>query len=90
MPQVDKDSPPAKTVIEFHRNSDYDGSSNSQHHTLGSLPGQASPGNHLHDGGTSKLLGEGITISGSKGGNAALASLISALSQVLGFNDSTT
>lgn len=87
---VDKNSPAPDVVEKFHANSDVDGGNLAQHHTLGSFPGQASPGPHLHDGGTSKQLMEGITIIGAKGGNVALANLITALSQVLGFTDNTT
>lgn len=87
---VDKSSPSADIVLKFHANSDVDGSNLAQHHTLGSFPGQASPGTHTHDGGTSKQLMEGVTITGAKGGNVALANLITALSQVLGFTDNTT
>lgn len=51
---------------------------------------QASPGDHKHDGTTSKQLMTGITITGSKGGNAALADLITKLAAALGFTDGTT
>jgi hypothetical protein len=40
----------AAKVNEFHINSDVDKSAISQHHTLGTLATQASPGNHSHDG----------------------------------------
>jgi chemotaxis response regulator CheB len=58
--------------------------------TLGAGNLQASPGDHKHDGTTSKKLMTGITISGSKGGNAALADLITKLAAALGFTDATT
>jgi hypothetical protein len=58
--------------------------------TLGPGNLQASPGDHKHDGITSKKLMTGITISGSKGGNAALADLITKLAAALGFTDATT
>ena len=54
-------------VKDFHLNSDVDQSFIAQHHTLGSLTNQASPGDHIHDGTTSKRLklanfeGESIT-----------------------------
>ena len=86
----DETKPSSKKVQDFHTNSDADGSRNSFHHTLGVGRGQASPGDHLHDGGSSKLLMEGITVTGAKGGNAALANLISNLAAVLGFTDGTT
>lgn len=37
-------------VNDFHLNSDRDSSATAQHHTLGTNPYQASPGNHNHDG----------------------------------------
>lgn len=43
-------------VKDFHLNSDVDQSFIAQHHTLGSLTNQASPGDHIHDGSTSKKL----------------------------------
>ena len=51
---------------------------------------QASPGDHTHDGTTSKRLLEGITLTGSKGGNAALANLITILVDNFGLTDNTT
>lgn len=45
--------PSAEEVNEAHINSDVDKSRLSQHHTLGTSPTQASPGNHNHDGVTS-------------------------------------
>jgi hypothetical protein len=49
-------SVPAEEVNLFHLNSDRDAGSTAQHHTLGLGPGQASPGNHNHDGRNSKRL----------------------------------
>lgn len=84
--------PTARQVGEFHTKADTDGSTSSMHHTLGISHNQASPGDHSHDGQTSRLVGSGrkITISGSKAGNAALASLITALKQVIDITDNTT
>lgn len=48
--------PSSKEVELFHTNSDKDGSPTSIHHTLGNGPNQASPGDHVHDGGTSKEI----------------------------------
>ena len=81
--------PSAKEVDDFHTNADTDQRSESLHHTLGPGPSQASPGNHTHDGGTSSPLWEGGTISGSRGGNVALASVIALLVQK-GAIDATT
>jgi hypothetical protein len=86
----DETKPSSKKVQDFHTNSDADGSRNSFHHTLGVGRGQASPGDHLHDGGSSKLLMEGDVLTGAKGGNVALANLISLLSTRFGFTDNTT
>ncbi|MGS2592229.1 hypothetical protein [Streptomyces hebeiensis] len=41
----------------YHNRSDADVSSRSLHHTLGMGNNQASPGNHIHDGITSKKIG---------------------------------
>ena len=85
-----KTSPPPEQVNKFHARSDVDSSAFAQHHTLGVKHDQASPGDHTHNGEGSRFIMEGVTITGSKGGNAALASLISALSDYLGFTDGTT
>jgi len=79
----------ARAVWKIHQNSDVDFSSTSQHHTLGPLSNQASPGGHIHDGTTSKQLLDGVSITGSRGGNAALASVISVL-VAMGATDNTT
>lgn len=84
--------PTAREVNLIHANSDIDSGPSAGHHSLGVNRNQASPGDHVHDGKASKLLGAGmhITISGSKGGNAALTSLIAALKQVISITDNTT
>jgi hypothetical protein len=46
----------AAIVNSFHLSSDVDKSAISQHHTLGILGTQASPGDHNHDGTNSKKL----------------------------------
>lgn len=43
-------------VKRLHRDSDVDENPLAQHHTLGILPNQASPGDHIHDGKTSKRI----------------------------------
>jgi hypothetical protein len=86
---VDNSKPPAKVILDFHTNSDIDGGPSTQHHSLGLNRGQASPGDHMHDGSTSKLILTGVTISGAKGGNTALASVIAALVN-LGATDAST
>jgi hypothetical protein len=51
--------PTSVEVTKFHTNSDVDTSVTAQHHTLGIQHNQASPGDHQHDGKSSKLLGKG-------------------------------
>jgi hypothetical protein len=46
----------AAIVNSFHLSSDVDKSAISQHHTLGIQATQASPGDHIHDGTTSKRI----------------------------------
>lgn len=43
-------------VKEFHFNSDVDENPLAIHHTLGSFANQASPGDHVHDGKTSRKI----------------------------------
>lgn len=86
---VDKRFPASKEVEVFHTNSDKDGSPTASHHTLGNGPNQAAPGDHTHDGGSSKQLLEGTNITGSKSGGTALDSVIAAL-VALGATDGTT
>lgn len=87
-----QESPPPGRVNGFHTRDDVDSSQLSHHHTCGIGHNQASPGDHVHDGVSSRKVGTGlaITISGAKGGNAALASLITALKQVMDITDNTT
>lgn len=42
--------PSYEEVKRLHSNSDVDQNPLAQHHTLGTLPNQASPGDHTHDG----------------------------------------
>ena len=76
-------------VDDFHEQSDLNTRSEAQHHTLGPSQNQAAPGNHNHDGGTSIPLWEGNTLTGSRGGNMALSSVIAILVQK-GAVDATT
>lgn len=79
-------------VNKLHSRSDVDRSARAQHHTLGFRPNQASPGNHVHDGGNSKKIaaGLGLILTGSKGGNVALTNLINMLKPYVEFTDNTT
>lgn len=85
-------APEPRDVNFFHERSDKDSSVSAQHHTLGTGHNQASSGDHVHDGRSSRKVGTGmgLTISGAKGGNAALGSLITMLKNVIDFTDNTT
>lgn len=85
-------SPEPREVNQFHSRSDVDSSTTAQHHTLGVKHDQASPGDHNHDGKGSRKIGQGLslTLTGAKGGNVALANLITMLQNVIEFTDSTT
>ena len=82
----------ARQVNQLHEKSDVDTSPNSQHHRLGTDRNQASPGSHNHSGKDSKKVGDGmgLTITGSKAGNAALTSLLTELAKVISFTNNTT
>jgi hypothetical protein len=49
-------APTAREINAMHSKSDVDTDANAQHHTLGTRADQAAPGNHTHDGSTSKTL----------------------------------
>lgn len=82
--------PSPQEVNDFHSNDDADVGALSHHHTLGNKSTQASPGHHTHNGVNSKKLMEGVTLTGAKGGNVALANLITELANAFGFTDNTT
>lgn len=73
----------------LHENADTDGGVGSIHHTLGPGRFQAAAGSHRHDGGDSGLLLDGVNLTGSRSGGAALSSVIAAL-VALGATDATT
>lgn len=79
-------------VNQFHTRSDVDSGKQAQHHTLGYNNNQASPGDHTHDGTTSRHIGTGLgyTLTGAKGGNVALTNLIAMLKNFIDFTDTTT
>ena len=91
-PQVKEEDPtPPNEVVElFHRNASVDTRPEDIHHRLGNGPNSAAAGNHKHNGSDSPLLGQGIVITGSKGGNAAVASVVAAMVKILGVTDNTT
>jgi hypothetical protein len=80
----------AKQVTEFHTKDDLDSSQEAHHHSLGPKHDQAAAGDHSHKTGTGYNPAlKGVTITGSRGGGAALVSVISALVK-LGATDTTT
>jgi hypothetical protein len=81
--------PSAQAVDDFHENSDLDARAESQHHTLGSNPTQASPGNHTHDGGDSSFILSTETISGVRGDDSWALS-VNAILVRLGATDNST
>lgn len=81
--------PSTKEVEDFHTNSDVNLRAESQHHTLGPGPTQASPGSHRHDGSDSELLLTGTTISGARNSDAWRLS-VNAILVRLGAEDNST
>lgn len=81
--------PSAEEVDTFHTNSDVDIRAEAQHHTLGTLPTQASPGDHNHDGTNSAALLSGLSITGSRATDAWRLS-VNALLVKLGAKDEST
>ena len=65
-------TPPSSTEsTKAHTNSDVDASTVAQHHTLGIGHNQASPGDHKHDGKSSKSIGKGKNLAFPTTANAA-------------------
>ena len=90
LPYERQDGVDPQTVKKFHEKADTDASAIAIHHTLGPKNGNAAPGDHNHIVGTPyKKLLAGVTLTGAKGGNVALASVCAALVK-LGATDSTT
>lgn len=54
--EMESGLPGPETIARFHDNDDVDGSAFAHHHTLGSRPTQAAPGNHRHNGADSAAL----------------------------------
>lgn len=88
-----KDDPtPSPEVVEkFHRNAAVDNAPTDIHHSLGPSTNQAASGDHDHRTGSanSKPLFEGVVLTGSRGGNAAVLSIINLLTQY-GAKDQTS
>lgn len=79
--------PTSEAVTKAHTNSDVDSSVTSQHHTLGILHNQSSPGDHKHDGKSSKKIGKGLDPTFPLTANAAytqsqIQSIINALRNI--------
>jgi hypothetical protein len=64
-------APSSSEVSKAHTNSDVDSSVTSQHHTLGIQHNQGSPGDHTHNGKSSKRIGKGINVGFPTTANAA-------------------
>lgn len=81
-----------RVVARFHARDDVDSNQQAHHHTIGIKHDQASAGDHVHDGSSSRKVGAGLNlaVSGAKGGNVALANLITMLKSVIEFTDNTT
>lgn len=82
-------SPSSSAVNSFHNNSDADSAVTAQHHTLGIQHNQASPGDHLHNGKSSKRIGKSLdltfpTTAGATYNQAQIQKIIDAL-RALGF-----
>lgn len=90
LPTGGQSLPNPDEVNEFHRYDDVDNFPEAHHHTLGIDPNQASFGDHNHDGRNSKILFGRIVVTGSRGGNEALAALLTALANHGFITDSTT
>jgi len=88
--QIMERRPDAGTVRDFHTQADTDSDRQAIHHTIGSGVNQAASGSHMHNGADSPMLGTNIEITGAKGGNTALDSVIAAMVQMFGVKDSTT
>jgi len=85
-------TPTAREVNALHHKSDVDSGPFAQHHTIGIGRNQSPPGDHVHDGVSSRKLGaeRGYVLTGAKGGNVALTNLIAMLKNVIEFTDNTT
>lgn len=87
----DKKNPTAspREVNAFHNNSDVDSSVNGQHHTLGIKHNQASSGDHVHDGSSSRKIGAGMNLTCDTGVSTAtdLANLLVMLHKVIEFTE---
>lgn len=85
-------TPDARSVNAFHHRDDLDSGPTAHHHTIGLGRNQAPPGDHVHDGISSRKIGSGLnlSVSGSTAGNVALQNLLTMLADVIDFTDTTT
>lgn len=81
----------ARTVNNFHNNSDVDDGPGAQHHTIGPGVHQAASGAHNHKDGNGVPILQDFVLTGEKSGenSVVISSIISAL-QTLGAEDKTT
>ncbi len=83
--------PSAFEVSKIHNRADTDSQPSALHHTLGPSGLQASPGDHTHDGRSSKrLYSPPPVVTGSRGANAALTSLLTELARLKIIVDNTS
>lgn len=90
--RTEENIPDARESVISHAESDVDSGQFAQHHTIGTKRDQAASGQHSHTGKDSVLIGKGagLTVTGSRGGNAALDSALQMLAQVIDFDNNTT
>jgi len=86
------EAPPPRDVNQFHTKDDADTGPGAHHHTLGTNRNQASPGDHIHDGKSSKKLGTGLglTIGGTKNTVGSEDSIVTMLKNLIDFTDNRT
>lgn len=86
---VNRAGPPPREVNLFHARDDVDSDVNSHHHTLGIKHTQASIGDHVHDGVSSRKLGQGLNLQVNVGVSTAadLSALIAMLHNVIEFEE---
>jgi hypothetical protein len=76
--------PTATEIQRAHTNADVDTATTAMHHTLGILHNQSSPGDHNHNGKSSRKIGKGLdpafpTTAGATYTQAQIQSIINAL-----------
>lgn len=81
--------PEPREVKMFHSRADTDSGPLALHHTLGIGHNQSSPGDHNHDGKSSRLIGTGLNLTLDVGVSTAadLTALIAMLHQVIDFDE---